>query len=124
MSITTFVPLSDIDALARRLPSPATVDVTIEVIGEAVGDQVEVQKLPWHALIYDDVRNVVEVSVGGRGQAVPIVLRHEIHYPVRIGIEEEAGVVRVVSIEARGGVQTLVRFHERPAISAGAGGGG
>jgi hypothetical protein len=54
MSTTTKLPIESIGELAARLPQAGTVDVTIEVIGDAIGDQIQVERLPWHALIYDD----------------------------------------------------------------------
>lgn len=117
MAETIHVPLVAVDEFARRLPEPGSVDVTIEVMGMEVGDQVEAQRLPWHRLIHD--RSTLEISVGGRDRSVPVVLRHEIKDPASLWAEEEAGLVRSFSIEDREGVQTVVRFHDRPALGSG-----
>lgn len=119
MSVTTEVDSRALGDLAERLPAPGTVDVTIEVVGEDLGDQVEVQSLPWHALVYDEVGDVIELSVGGRGGRLPVVLRHQIHHPSSVWIEEEGGSVRAISIEQRGEPTTIVSFHERPALEPG-----
>lgn len=118
MSTTTEVAIASLDEVAKRLPAPGTVDVTIEVLGEDIGDQVEVQRLPWHTLIYDGSSNVVELSIGARGESVPVRFRHEIHNPSRVWLEEEAGSVRAISIECEDGPQTIVTFHERRALES------
>lgn len=116
MPTTTEVPLTALDGLARRLPAPGIVDVTIEVVGADVGDQIEAQRLPWHALIQD--RGTLEISVGGRGRAVPVVLRHEIHDARSVWVEEESGSIVALAIEDGDGVRTIVRFHPHPALDA------
>lgn len=116
MSTTSEIDLDSIEALAARLPAPGTVDVTIEVMGEDIGDQVQVQRLPWHTLIYDDSSRVLELSIGARGESIPVRFRHEIHHPSRVWLEEEAGTVKAISIECENGPQTIVKFHERPAL--------
>ncbi|HEX6220223.1 MAG TPA: DUF5335 family protein [Acidimicrobiia bacterium] len=119
MSTTTEVPLGSIDDFAARLPAPGSVDVTIEVLGEDIGDQIQVQRLPWHAMVYDSSAGVLELSVGSRGRSVPVVFRHEIHDPKRLWAEEVGGAVKVISIEQADGVQTMVRFYERHALESG-----
>jgi hypothetical protein len=117
MTVTTEIQLEALDELADRLPEPGSVDVTIEVMGADIGDQMAAQKLPWHALIVD--RSTIEISVGGRDHSVPVVLRHEIHEPRSVWVEEVAGAIVVISIEDREGVKTLVRFHERQKLGGG-----
>jgi hypothetical protein len=119
MSVTTEVPLSLLGEFAKRLPEPGAVDVTIEVLGAELGDQLLAQRLPWHALIHDETNQVVEVSVGGRDHKDSVALRHEVHHPSRVFTEEDAGSVRAISIEAEDGVRTIIRFHERPSLDAG-----
>jgi hypothetical protein len=120
MSTTTKLPIESIGELAARLPQAGTVDVTIEVIGDAIGDQIQVERLPWHALIYDDRTKVLELSVGARGKNRDIVFRHEIHEPVTVWFEEEAGTIRSMSIEQGDATQTIVQFLPHRAIEAGA----
>lgn len=119
MSTTTEVPLAAIEELASRLPAPGTVDVTIEIVGEEIGDQIQVQRLPWHAIVYDANADVLELSVGARGRGVPVVFRHEIHNPLRLWIEEDGVAVTSISIEQAEGPQTIVRFFERLALEPG-----
>lgn len=45
MPATTELPIESIEVFAARLPAPGTVDVSIEVVGEEVGDQIQVQRL-------------------------------------------------------------------------------
>lgn len=118
MVLTTEVPRDALGEFAGRLPLSGTVEVTIELVGAEIGDQMAAQKLPWHALIWDG--STVEISVGGRDHSVPVVLRHEIHDPKSIWAEQEGSSIRALSIEDRDGVKTIVRFHERPAIGTGA----
>lgn len=119
MSVTTEIPISDLATLTDRLPAPGVVDVTIEVIGDEVGDQVEVQKLPWHRLVYDSASDVLELSVGGRGHGVPVVLRHEIHHPTRVWVEERGSAIDSLAVDSQDGPKTLVRFFERKALDPG-----
>lgn len=114
---TTQVPLDALDQLSRRLPEPGSVDVTIEVLGLDIGDQVEVQRLPWHALVHD--RSTIEISVGGRDHSAPVALRHEIRDPDSVWVEEERGTIAAISIDDLGGLKTIVRFHERRSLGAG-----
>jgi hypothetical protein len=119
MSVTTELPFGYIADFAARLPQSGSVDVTIEVLGEDIGDQIQVQRLPWHALTYDNSSGVLELSVGSRIRNVPVVFRHEIHHPQRLWVEEDGGSIKAISIEQAGGVQTIVRFHERQALEPG-----
>ncbi|HXV71446.1 MAG TPA: DUF5335 family protein [Acidimicrobiia bacterium] len=118
MSTTKELPLGSIDALSARLPAPGTADVTIEIVGEEIGDQIQVQRLPWHALIYDPTARVLELSVGARGRSIPVVFRHEIHDPQRLWLEEDGGVIRAISVEQGDGVQTIVRLYARRALES------
>jgi hypothetical protein len=49
--------------------------VTIEVMDEQIGDQVEAERLPLQAIGYDPNDNVMEIAVGGRGLRYPVLLR-------------------------------------------------
>lgn len=116
---TTEVPLERISELQGRLPAANTTDVTIEVLGKDLGDQIQAQRLPWHSLIYDPSNDILELSVGGSDHRVPVVLRHEIHHPSRVWTEESEGSVRAISIEASDESQTIVHFHQRNALGLG-----
>lgn len=119
MSTTTQLPIESIGEFAGRLPQPGTVDVTIEVISEDIGDQIQVERLPWHALIYDEAKKVLELSVGARGRHLEVVFRHEIHNPVTFWVEDEAGAVKSMNIEHDDGTRTIVRFVGHRALEAG-----
>lgn len=116
MPTTTAVPLAAIDAFVPRLPAPGTADVTIEVLGSDIGDQVEVRRMPWHGLIHDPVSRVIEVSVGARDRSMSVALRHEIHEPSQLWVEEDDGSVVAMSIEHGDGLTTIVTFHRHAAI--------
>lgn len=58
-------------------------DVTIEVVGEQLGDQLEAEKLPLAYLAYDDKDDVFIIAVGGRDGRYP-ALHHLIDSPQRI----------------------------------------
>lgn len=114
---TTEVPLQALGELALRLPMANAADVTVEVMSTDLGDQVEAQRLAWHGLIYDDKHDILEISVGGLDGHTPSMLRHEIHHPTQIWAEEIDGRVKAVSIMSDEGSQTIVVFHDRPALS-------
>ena len=116
---TTKVASEQFEGLADLLPAPSTVDVTIEVLDESIGDQLEAVRLPWHALVYDTRNEVLELSVGGSDRRIPIVLRHSIRKPTGVWLEEEGGRAMALMIEAEEGPKTLVRFHDRAALGGG-----
>ncbi len=119
MSNTREVPLKAVDDMHRILPAPNTADVTIEVVGEDVGDQVAADHLAWHGVTYDSRNDVIEVSVGGRREQADVVLRHAIHRPARVWIEEREGIVHAISVESGDSPTTIIRFHERHALGGG-----
>lgn len=116
---TTKISLEAMEGLADLLPAPNTVDVTIEVLDESIGDQLEADRLPWHALVYDVRNDLIEVSVGGRDRRIPVVLRHSIHRPTGVWLEQEDGRPTALLIEAQDSAQTIVRFHGRAALGTG-----
>lgn len=116
---TTKIALEQINDLADRLPSPNTVDVTIEVFDEEIGDQLEAVRLPWHAVVYDTRNEVIELSVGGRDRRIPVVFRHSIRRPTGVWLEQEDGRAIALLIEAEDSPRTIVRFHDRAALGTG-----
>ena len=116
---TNQIPLDQLDALADKLPAINTVDVTIEVLDEAIGDQLEAIRLPWHGIVYDRRSEIIELSVGGRDRRIPVVLRHLIHRPTGVWLEEEDGRTKALLVEAAASPRTIVTFHERAALGAG-----
>jgi hypothetical protein len=91
--------------------------VTIEVMSEQLGDQVDVERLPLQAISYDPRDNMVEVSVGGRGVRYPILLRHFISSPQTVSVEESGPLSpRAILVTDESGVRTLIRLFEPPAL--------
>ena len=64
-------------------------DVTIEVAGLDLGDQVEVEKLPLAYVEYDPKDDDFVVGVGGRDNRYPVVLDHIVSRPERIEVDTE-----------------------------------
>jgi hypothetical protein len=116
---TTKFPLEAMEGLAELLPAPESVDVTIEVLDESFGDQLEADRLPWHALVYDTRRDVIELSVGGRDRRIPVVFRHSISGPTGIWLEQEDGLPVALMIESKDNAKTIVRFHRHAALGTG-----
>lgn len=116
---TNKIPMEQIEGLADKLPTPNTVDVTIEVFDEEIGDQLEAIRLPWHGIVYDSRSEIIELSVGGRDRRIPVVLRHSIHQPNGVWLEQEDGRTVALLIEAADSARTIVTFHERAALGTG-----
>jgi len=91
--------------------------VTIEVMSEELGDQLDVERLPLQALGYDPNESLLEISVGGRGMRYPVLLRHFISAPQTISVEEhEALNPTAILVTDASGVRTLIRLFEPAAI--------
>jgi len=116
---TNKIPMEQLERLADQLPATKTVDVTIEVFDEEIGDQLEAIRLPWHGLVYDSRNEIIELSVGGRDRRIPVVLRHSTHKPTRVWLEQEGGRAISLLIEAVDSPRTIVTFHERVALGTG-----
>jgi hypothetical protein len=100
-------------------PSVEGLLVTIEVMSEELGDQVEVERLPLQAISYDHDDNMLEVSVGGRGPRYPVLLRHFISRPQTISVEESGLLTpSAMLITDASGVRTLIRLLEPTALGA------
>jgi len=93
--------------------------VTIEVMSDELGDQIDVEQLPLQGIGYDPKDNMLEVSVGGRGVRYPVLLRHFISSPKTISVEE-SGALRptAILVTDAGGVRTLIRLFEPTEIDA------
>ena len=101
------------DSLA---PSIEGMLVTIELIGEQIGDQIEVERLPLQTIGYDHHDNVLEIAVGGRGPRFPVLLRHFIFTPRTISIEESGrSTPSAILVTDDSDTRTLIRLYE-PAI--------
>jgi hypothetical protein len=87
--------------------------VTIEVMSDELGDQVDVERLPLGAIGYDRKDDVLEVSVGGRSTRYPVLLHHFISGPQTISVEESGPLSpRAILVTDAGGVRTLIRLFE------------
>ena len=100
-------------------PSIEGLLVTIEVMSEALGDQLDVERLPLQTIGYDPKDNMLEVAVGGRGVRYPVLLRHFISSPQTISVEESAPLnPTAILVTDASGVRTLIRLFEPAAIEA------
>jgi len=94
-------------------------EVTIEVLTDDLGDQYEAEKVPFAYIEFDMHDDTLNVAVGGRDGRYPVVLRHGIEHPKRVVISTSApGKQLTVEVIAADGVQTLITFHQRPALPA------
>jgi hypothetical protein len=101
------------------IPSIEGLLVTIEVMSEQLGDQVNVERLPLQAIGYDPKDNMLEVSVGGRGVRYPVLLHHFISSPKAISVEESDRLTpSAILVTDASGERTLIRLFEPPAIEA------
>lgn len=90
--------------------------VTIEVMSEQLGDQVDVERLPLQAINYDPKDNMLEISVGGRSVRYPVLLRHFISSPQTISIEGSGPLSpSAILVTDADGVRTLIRLFEAAA---------
>ncbi|GAB2652971.1 DUF5335 family protein [Kribbella swartbergensis] len=64
--------------------------VTIEVLDPALGEQLEVERLPFAYLAYDRKADTVVIAVGGATSRFPVVLRHLIDEPAKILVDTTA----------------------------------
>ena len=104
------------DSIARRIDGQL---VTIEVMSEELGDQIDIERLPVQAIGYDPKDNMLEVSVGGRGVRYPVVLRHFISDPQAISVEESGQLApKAILVTDASGVRTLIRLFEPAALEA------
>jgi hypothetical protein len=85
--------------------------VTIEVLDQTLGDQHEVERLPFSYAAYDPKDDVAIIAVGGDSPRFPVVLRHMVSHPVEITVATDLPepAVRIVETD---GTTTLVTFHE------------
>ena len=92
--------------------------VTVELMGEQLGDQTDIERLPVQAISYDPRDDVLEVAVGGRGTRYPVVLRHFISSPTAISVEELEGTPSAILVTDPGGDRTLIRLFEPGMLEA------
>jgi hypothetical protein len=85
--------------------------VTIEILDPALGDNPEVEKLPFQYATYDRKDDVAFVVVGGKTPQYPVALRHMVPHPADVTATMDPPAVRVVDGE---GTATLVSFFPAP----------
>ena len=82
-------------------------DVTVEVLDPEVGDNPMVERLPFDNVTYDHKDDVLVVAVGGKDKRYPVVLRHLMHHPRELVVDQNPqGVLLKVTDES--GTTTLV----------------
>ena len=62
--------------------------VTIEILDQDFGDELEAERMPLAYLEYDPKDDMVNVAVGGRTSRYPVVLRHQIVHPETISADQ------------------------------------
>ncbi len=82
--------------------------VTLEVLDEGFGDQVEARDLPLESLDFDDRADVVVIALDGRAAGSGVVLRHLVERPRQLDVLEQPHGSLVLRIVAGSGAQTLV----------------
>jgi hypothetical protein len=104
------------DSVAPRIEGML---VTIEVMSEQLGDQLDVERIPLQAISYDPKDNAVEVAVGGRGARYPVLLQHFIFDPQTISVEESGPLApTAILVTDATGARTLIRLFEPSALEA------
>jgi uncharacterized protein DUF5335 len=84
--------------------------VTIEVLDPSLGDQLEVERLPFRYVSYDRRDDTVVIAVGGTTARFPVVLRHLITKPTTVSLDEDADPPSLLITDA-GSTSTLVSFY-------------
>jgi len=84
--------------------------VTIEVLDPSLGDQLEVERLPFRYVAYDRRDDTVVIAVGGTTADSPVVLRHLIAKPATVSIDESAEPSSVLITDADS-TSTLITFY-------------
>ena len=100
------------DELAKRLP---TVEVTVEVIGSDVGDQLIGQRLRLTGITYDNKDDVLVVGLDAPGGS-PEELQHFVYNPQRIEVTENADGSSVVEVEDAEDHKTIISYAPVPAL--------
>lgn len=86
-------------------------EVTVEIIGRPLGDQIEAEKLPLVYIEYDYKDDVVIVAVASRDGEDP-VLRHMINHPRNIYVHPpDPKEAQALDVVAEDGTQTLVTLY-------------
>jgi hypothetical protein len=59
------------------------------VLDPDVGDNQLVERLPFDHVTYDHKDDVLVVAVGGKDQRYPVVLRHLVHHPRELLVDQK-----------------------------------
>jgi len=93
--------------------------VTVEVMSDELGDQIDVERLPVQTIGYDHRDNVLEVAVGGRTPRYPVVFRHFIASPQTIQVEDSGQPApSAILVTDANGDRTLIRLFKPATIEA------
>jgi hypothetical protein len=84
--------------------------ITIEVLGNDIGDQVEAERLPFNYASYDGKDDVVVIGVGGDSPRFPVVLRHMIWHPTEVDLAQLQAAEPVLRVVDKDGGSTLTHF--------------
>lgn len=82
--------------------------VTIEVVGDELGDQVPVHGLPLDSLSHDARGDVLVVALGGASPADQVVLRHMVRRPRSLDLLEQPHGCLVLRVVDASHVRTLI----------------
>lgn len=85
--------------------------VEIEVLGDQIGDQIEVTRQPFEALTYDTRNDTVIVS------AADPAIRHMVLHPTEIDVDSTQPTETVVRVVAPDQT-TLVHLYPTPALGS------
>ena len=82
--------------------------VTVEIMSEELGDQVEIRRAALRELAFDP-REGIAISIGD-AEGYAELLRHVIARPILVETTDEPGVPSALLIEDETGTKTLVRL--------------
>ena len=101
------------DELSRNL---GTVEATVEVAGQDIGDQIAAERLLLRGITYDDRDDIDVIALEALGEAG--TLEHMVEHPQRIFIATGEGAELTVDVEDADGHRTLVTLDRPPALPA------
>lgn len=99
--------------------------VTVEVVGDQLGDQLDINRRPLRAISYDPDDKILEVSVGARDIRYPVLLRYFISNPETISVDgyrphySRAPLYpKAILATDTSGTRTLIRLFEPASFDA------
>ena len=90
--------------------------ITIEVVDNDLGDQIEVERKPFVASTYDPKNDLVAVTVDLSTEDPPGFLRHLINRPTEVGVTVSEPGETSVRVLAEDGSANLLHFVHKPAL--------